>query len=83
MYFFSWQNHTVERMWVEINGRANYPVKSCLVALQQRGDIDLDCPHQCYCVSWFIMRVINIGTTLAVEAWNNHRIPGICNEHLT
>ena len=24
-------------MWVEINGRVNYPVKACLVTLEERG----------------------------------------------
>ena len=61
---------------MEVNGRVNYPVKSCLVALQERGEIDLDCPHQKFCVSWFTIRVCNIGTTLAVQAWNEHPIPG-------
>ena len=61
---------------MEINGRVNYPLKACLVALQERADIDLDCPHQCYCISWFTIRVANIGTMMAVESWNNHPIPG-------
>jgi len=61
-------------MWVEINGRVNYLIKACLVAMQERQDIDLDCPHQCYCM-WSI-RVANVGTALAVQSWNNHPIPG-------
>ena len=73
------QNHCVERMWVEINGRVNYPVKACLVTLEERGDIDLDCPHQKFCISWFSIRVANIGTTLAIQAWNEHPIPGTVN----
>lgn len=64
-------------MWVEINSRVNYPIKTCLVALQQNGDIDLDCSHQKYCISWFTLRVANVGTTLAVQSWNDHPIPGI------
>ena len=72
----TFQNHCVERMWVEINGRVNYPLKACLVELQERGEIDLDCPHQKFCTSWFSIRVSNIGTTLAVQAWNEHPIPG-------
>ena len=64
-------------MWVEINGRVNYPIKACLVALQERGEIDLDCPHQSFCISWFTIRVANVGTSLAIESWNNHPIPGI------
>lgn len=61
---------------MEINGRVNYPIKTCLVALQASGDIDMDCPHQKFCVSWFSIRVASVGTTLAVESWNEHCIPG-------
>ena len=71
------QNHRVERMWVETNGRVNYPLKSCLVALQERGDIDTDCSHQCFLISWFSIRVANVGTTLVVQSWNSHPIPGM------
>lgn len=61
---------------MEINSRVNYPLKSNLVRMQENGDIDLDCPHQRFCVSWFTIRVANVGTTLAVQAWNHHPIPG-------
>ncbi len=70
------QNHCVERMWVEINARVNYPIKHCLVSLQERGTINLDCPHQKFCISWFTIRVTHVGTTLAVQSWNDHPIPG-------
>lgn len=70
------KNHVVERIWVEINGRVNYPIKSCLIALEEAGDINMDCPHTKYCVSWFTIRVANVGTAIAVHSWNNHPIPG-------
>ena len=66
----------MERIWVEINSRVNYPIKTFLVRLQANGDIDMDCPHQMFCVSWFCIRVAAIGTTLAVRSWNEHPIPG-------
>ena len=71
------QNHCVERMWVEINTRVNYPIKTCLISLQRSGDIDLDCPYQKFCISWFSLRVANVGTRLAVQSWNEHTIPGV------
>ena len=37
LFAFLPKNHFVERMWVEINGRVNYPVKECLVTLEERG----------------------------------------------
>ena len=36
------QNHIVERFWVEINSRVNYPVKRCLVNMEEEGEIDMD-----------------------------------------
>ena len=73
------QNHCIERIWVEINSRVNYPIKNCLVNLQASGDIDLDCPHQKFLVSWFTIRVATVGTTFAVQSWNDHTIPGTGN----
>ena len=67
----------MERIWVEINARVNYPIKACLVALEEHGDIDMDCPHQKFCTSWFTIRVATVGTTVAIQSWNEHRIPGI------
>lgn len=68
---------------MEINGRVNYPIKACLVAMQEQGDIDLDCSHQKFCISWFTMRVASVGTTLAIEAWNEHPISGTLNDATT
>ena len=76
MYHLFVQNHCVERIWVEINARVNYPIKACVIALEEAGDIDMDCSHTKYCVSWYTIGVANVGTNMAVQAWNNHRIPG-------
>jgi hypothetical protein len=73
------QNHAVERMWVEINKRVNYPVKKVLVAMQNEGLILTEnqlSPLHCFCVSWFTLRVVQEGLSLAIAAWNNHTIPG-------
>ena len=66
----------MERIWVEINGRINFPLKTCLLTLEEAGDIDMDCSHSKFCVSWFTLRVANVGTAMAIQAWNNHPIPG-------
>ena len=73
------QNHMVEQIWVEINRQVNYPLKSCLIALETARDICMDCPLTKYCVSWFTIRVANVGATIVVQAWNNHPIPGMYN----
>lgn len=61
---------------MEINGRVNYPIKSCLLQLEEGGDILMDGSHVKFCVSWFTIRVVHVGTSLAVKAWNEHPIPG-------
>lgn len=63
-------------MWVEVNARVNYPIKTVLVQMEQRNEINMNCDHEKYCVSWFTMHTTNVGTTLLVQAWNEHRIPG-------
>ena len=74
--FYCVQNHVVERIWVEVNGRVNYPIKAVLVEMEESGEIDLENDHVKFCVSWFTMHVAHIGTTLFVAAWNEHRISG-------
>ena len=66
----------VERIWVEVNGRVNYPIKAVLIEMEENGEIDLCCEHVKFCVSWYTMHVAHIGTSTFVAAWNEHRIPG-------
>lgn len=61
---------------MEINAGVNYPLKACLVNLEAAHDIDMDCDHIKYCVSWFTIRVASAGVRLAVQSWNEHPIPG-------
>ena len=63
------QNHTVERMWVKIN-------QMCFNCMQQHGEVDLDSPAHQFCTSWFTLPVASAGCTIAVQAWNNHPVPG-------
>lgn len=72
----SFQNHIVERMWVEVNTRINYPIKEALIKMMERGQISLDDELCKYCVSWYTLRVANIGVSLLLAAWNEHPIPG-------
>lgn len=61
-------------MWVEINGRINYPIKSLLVEMEENNEINMEDEHIKFCVSWFTMRVANVGTGLFVKAWNTRYI---------
>lgn len=72
----SFQNHIVERMWVEVNTRINYPIKEALIKMMEHAQISLDDELCKYCVSWYTLRVANIGVSLLLAAWNEHPIPG-------
>ena len=73
----STQNHRVERLWVEVNQRINYPVKQILVEMEEDGTIDLSNDIIKFCVSWTTINVITPALIRFVESWNNHRIPGV------
>ena len=64
-----------ERIWVEINSRVNYPLKSCLRDMQEAGEIIMDDPLHKYCTSWITVQVASIGASFVVKSWNEHRIP--------
>ena len=68
------QNHVIERMWVEVNKRINYPLKEILVGMEQKEEICMDDPLHRFCCSWLIS---NVGAKLFVASWNAHPIPGM------
>ena len=53
------------------------PSKAALIEMQENGDFNLEAEHVKYCVSWYTMHVSQVGTTMFVTAWNEHRISGI------
>ena len=69
------QNHTIERIWCEVNQRVNYPIKAVLNDMLDNGYISLDNSCIQFCTS-FVMQVANAGVTLFISSWNNHKIPG-------
>lgn len=70
------QNHTIERLWVEINSRINYPIKAVLIEMLEGNQISTEDPAMQYCVSWFAMQVCNVCVSIFVSSWNSHPIPG-------
>ena len=70
------QNHTIERMWVEVNKRINYPIKEALVDMESKGDINMDDQLHQFCSSWLALHVSNAGAKYFVASWNAHPIPG-------
>ncbi|XP_075309265.1 uncharacterized protein LOC142370724 [Odontesthes bonariensis] len=72
----STNNHTIERMWPEVNNRVNYPIKAAFVNLLDQEMIDMEDNATRYCVSNLTMEVCKIGIERLAKAWNEHRIPG-------
>jgi len=66
----------IERVWVDVNTRVNYPIKTALIEMEVNHEINLENDHIKFCVSWFTVHVANVGTTTFVSAWNEHRISG-------
>ena len=70
------QNHTVERMWPEVNNRVNYPLKTALVGMTNAETLDMEDSISKYCVSKVTCQLAHIGIIRMVASWNAHRIPG-------
>ena len=62
---------------MEVNSRVNYPIKAVLVEMEENNEIDLESSHVKFLISWYTMRVSNVGTTLFVQGWNEHRLSGM------
>lgn len=54
----------VERIWVEVNARVNYPIKTALIDMMESGDFSLDNDSDKFCVSWFAIKVAAVGIEL-------------------
>ena len=64
---------------MEVNSRVNYPIKIALLNLVENDQINTDDNVHKYCISWFIIQVASIGTSIFVRSWNEHPIPGNYN----
>ncbi|KAK5851422.1 hypothetical protein PBY51_002217 [Eleginops maclovinus] len=72
----STRNHVIERMWVEINERVNYPLKRALIQMTDNEELDMEDNLTRYCVSSLTCQMARIGMENVVNTWNAHRIPG-------
>ena len=66
----------IERFWVEVNSRVNYPIKHAVKQMEEEDIIDMECDGVKFCVSGVTQEVPLYGFQTTVQAWNNHVIPG-------
>ena len=81
LYNFQFQNHRIERMWVEFNLRVNYPIKHVLNSLVENellNNIEDDITK--YSISWVAQRVCHSGCRNFIDSWNSHFVRGTINE---
>ena len=69
------QNHKVERIWVEVNTRVNYPLKRLLIYMEEHQAINMTDPVSKFCVSFVTIKVASKGMETFVHSWNNHPVP--------
>ncbi|KXJ27882.1 hypothetical protein AC249_AIPGENE2896 [Exaiptasia diaphana] len=70
------KNHRIERMWVEMNLRVNYPVKRVLNSMVDDELLDINDDITKFAISWVAMRVCLVGCVQVIDAWNSHSVPG-------
>ena len=75
-FSFYQQNLPIERFWVEVNSRVNYPIKHALNTMEEDSFISLECNQTKFFVSQVTQRLAYFGMQTTVRAWNNHHIPG-------
>ena len=73
---FIFQNLPIERFWLKVNIRVNYPIKKALVELDSNQMINMSCEIQKLCVSFVACAVASHGLKIGMS-WNAHAIPGI------
>ena len=53
----------IERLWVEINNRVNYPIKQVLIEMENGSEINMGDSLYKFCVSWFSIQVAMVGVS--------------------
>ena len=70
----STDNNNIERIWVEVNSRVNYPIKNALGQFATDGLIDMTQDHVKFGVSPVSCRVAKVGLQLFAEICNHYSI---------
>ena len=64
-------NNIIERIWVEVKSRVNYPIKNALGQFAVDGLIDMTQDHVKFAVLWVFCRVAKVGLQVFAEARNH------------
>ena len=67
---------SIERFWVEVNVRVNYPVKRILVEMDNNQMIYMNDDIHKFCVSFVSIEVASFGLETVVASLNKHIISG-------
>lgn len=70
------ENLKIERYWVGVNQKVNYPIKLLLNEMASDSEFDLDSNFEKTSVSYFVCNVARYAVKQHTAAWNNHRIAG-------
>ncbi len=76
VYLLMLKNLRIERFWVEVNARVNYPIKNALRQMEEDGFIDMEIEETKFCVSSVCRKLAVVGLNEVVQSWNWHTIPG-------
>ena len=79
---YSKNNLRIERWWVEVNHRVNYPIKKFLRDMEENGSLIYRNDTRWFIVGEFCRRVCEIGIERLVNSWNAHTVPhrGVPND---
>ena len=72
---YSKKNLRIERWWVEVNKRVNYPIKQILMEMNEDGSFPTDGQSR-RDAEEFVRRICSVGVHRLVSSWNAHRIDG-------
>ena len=79
---YSKNNLRIERWWVEVNHRVNYPIKKFLRDMEENGSLIYRNDTRWFIVGEFCRRFCEIGIERLVNSWNAHTVPhrGVPND---
>lgn len=70
------QNMPVERQWVDLNSRVFYPIKRCLIEMEEQSEINLEQSMTKYATSAVSCSLVNIGVQRYIACHNNQHVQG-------